>query len=348
MANSEVRVLVTGATGFLGSHIVRALLAPRGDAGTPYRVRALVRTPSPDLDSLGVEQVKGDVTDGASLDAAMEGITHVVHAAGLVSRDPADTRAMMQVHVVGTRLVVEAACRAGVQRVVHISTSGTMAVGDDPQVVFHEGDPVPLLRIAEWPYYLSKLLAERAAFDARRLTAKEAAGPAIITLNPSLTLGPGDLRGSSTVDVRRFLDRQIPMVPAGGISFVDVRDVAAAALAALEKGRDGERYLLGALNLTMADFFSRLSEVSGVAGPALNMRVPKQLTRLGVGFLERVANAVGVPPPVTSVEAEMASAYWYVDPRKAIEELGFSPREPMRTLLDTVRDLRGGRIRATA
>lgn len=334
-AGDGARVLVTGGTGFLGRHLVDALQ----HAG--YAVRALCRSEDADLRAKGVEVVRGDVTDRGTLAAAMKNVRYVVHAAGAVSRDEGSQgRAwMMRVHVEGTRYVVEEACNAGVERLVHISTSGTVAVGEDPDMVYHEDDPPPLQTIHRWPYYLSKFLAERAAHDAIRLAGTDAKTE-LVTLNPSLALGPGDRRRSSTQDVQRYLDRQIPVIPSGGLSFVDVRDVAAAAVAALTKGTPGERYLLGALNCTCEDFFARVGEVSGVAGPALPVKVPRRLATFGVSLLERAANLVGATPSVTTTEADMAAHFWYVDSRKAEEELGFHPRPPMDTLLDTVRDLR--------
>lgn len=334
-AGDGAKVLVTGGTGFLGRHMIDALQA----AG--YAVRALCRSDDEELRNKGVEVVRGDVTDRASVDEAMQDARFVVHAAGAVSRDEGSQgRAwMMRVHVEGTRHVVEAACESGVERVVHVSTSGTVAVGDDPDMVFHEDDPPPLQTIHRWPYYLSKFLAERAAYDAIRL-AGAAAKTELVTLNPSLALGPGDRRRSSTQDVQRYLDRQIPVIPSGGLSFVDVRDVAKAVVAALTKGKAGERYLLGALNCTCEDFFARVGEVSGISGPVLPVKVPRRLATFGVGLLERAANLVGATPSVTTTEADMAAHFWYVDARKAEEELGFSPRPPMDTLLDTVRDLR--------
>jgi len=331
------RVLLTGGTGFIGKHTARALV----DAG--YKVRALCRSQAPDLEAEGVEVVKGDVLDVPSIESALDGVDYVVHAAGAVSRDKDDNSVLMKVHVTGTRHVVGAACRAGVKRVVNVSTSGTVAVGNDPEMVFHEDDDVPLGLIHRWPYYLSKFLGERAAYDEIRLadTHDDGAKTELITLNPTLALGPGDDRASSTTDVRRFLDRQMPVVPSGGLSFVDARDVADAVVLALTKGRPNERYLLSALNLTFADFFDRLEEVSGVKGPALPVKVPKKLATFGIGLLEKVASTVGVELAVSQTEAEMASHFWYVDGRKAEEELGFQPREPMQTLLDTVRDLQG-------
>jgi len=329
-------VLLTGGTGFLGGHIVPALQ----HAG--HRVRALVRGHPGALPALGAETVRGDVLDPRALDAAMQGVDVVVHAAGLVSRERADTRVMMQLNVQGTRHVVEAACRAGVKRVVHVSTSGTVAVGEEPKV-FHEDDEPPLALIHRWPYYLSKLLAEKAARDALRLSSSTTK-PDLVTLLPTLTLGPGDARGSSTEDVRRFLDRAIPFVPTGGLSFVDVRDVAVAVALVIARGAPGERYLLSALNLTFQDFFRRLETVSGVRGPAIPFAVPKLFSRLGASLIERAAETLGTKAPVSSLEAEMASCFWYVDARKATEELGFTTRDPQKTLLDTVRSLRGEKV----
>ncbi|MCC7112423.1 MAG: NAD-dependent epimerase/dehydratase family protein [Deltaproteobacteria bacterium] len=324
--------LITGATGYIGRHTVDALLA----AG--WRVRALCRNDEPELSRRGVQVVRGDVLLKDSVARALEDVEAVVHGAGLVSRSFDDATQMLRVHVVGTQHVVGLACAAGVRRIVHLSTSGTVAVGDDAEMVYREDDPVPFAHLARFPYYLSKWLAERAADDAVRMSGARAH---FITLNPSLALGPGDTRGSSTLDVQRYLKREIPMVPSGGFSFVDARDVAATAVAALEAGQSGERYLLGALNCTWADFFERMQAVSGVAGPPVGITVPKRLTTLGVALLERVAGALGGSLPVSTLEAEMASCFWYCDSRKAERQLGFAARDPMATILDTVRDLRG-------
>ena len=322
-------VLVTGGTGFIGRHTVDALVA----AG--HRVRCLCRSDEPALTQAGAEVVRGDVLIKDSVARALDGIELVVHGAGLVSRAAEDTGLMMKLHVTGTRHVVELACEQGVQRIVHLSTSGTVAVGNDPTMVYREDDAVPLKALSRFPYYLSKWLGERVAEDCVRSKKTQ-----LVTLNPSLALGPGDTRGSSTTDVKRFLDRELPIVPSGGFSLVDARDVATVVVAALEQGRPGERYLLGALNTTFADFFLRLSQVSGVAGPYLSIPLPPRLATFGIGFLERAANLVGAKIPVTAMEAEMASSFWYVDNRKAERALGFAPRDPMITLLDTVKDLR--------
>src|SRR5215831_13950464 len=226
-------VLVTGATGFLGEHLCRVLVE-RG-----HTVRGLARTGSSTLSELGVEHIRGDVLAGPELARALDGVAAVCHLAGAVSRDPGDAQRMMRLHVDGTRRVLDRMAAAGVSRMVLASTSGTIGVSKDEQIL-DESAPYAEEIVAGWPYYASKIYQERLAFaHGARL------GIAVVAINPSLLLGPGDRRLSSTGDVRRFLRGQIPTVPKGGVNFVDARDAAAAVANAMDKGRAGERYLLG-------------------------------------------------------------------------------------------------------
>src|SRR5690606_5670804 len=157
--------------------------------------------------------------------------------------------------------------------------------------------------------------------------------------NPSLLLGPGDLRESSTGDVRRFLDRSIPAVPGGGYAFVDVRDAAAGMWLAFEHGRAKERYLLNSKNLTIAALFQRLSRLTGVKPPLLRMPRNRELAiQLNQAFSKAV-RAIGGEPKVDEVSVEMSQYFWYCDSSKAHEELGWAPRDPGETLRDTVFDL---------
>ncbi len=270
--------------------------------------------------------------DAATVREAARGCDGAIHCAGKVSRDPADAGEMRELHVRGTRALVEGCEAAGVSRVVIASTSGVVAVSEDPDQVATEDDPTPYHLVNQWPYYRAKLWAEEAAL------AKSRAGLEIMAVNPSLVLGPGDARGSSTEDVRLFLDGRVAAIPSGGISYVDARDVAEAMALALERGRGGRRYLLGACNLTFRELFARLERASGVKGPWVTL--PREATKAVGAILERFAAAVGREPEVDAESLELAAHYWYVDAARAEQELGWAPRDPIATLADTVADLR--------
>ncbi len=321
--------LVTGGTGFLGEHVVAALRA----AGKPVRV--LARTRSPVLEDLGAELIRGDVTSGGELAQAMEGVGGVFHLAGIVSRDPDDSQRMMRTHVDGTRRVLEAMAAAHVPRLVLASTSGTIAVSKRDEVLDETAGSTEEL-VAGWPYYVSKIYQERLAFELGKQHGIE-----VVSVNPSLLLGPGDRRLSSTGDVRKFLRGHIPTIPRGGINFVDARDAADATVNALERGRSGERYLLGGPNWTMKEFFGRLSRVGNVRGPFL--KIPSRLDKLaraGASVVEHVYRSRGKEPPIDRVSVEMSEHFWWFDSAKAEAELGFRARDPQLTLVDTVRYLR--------
>jgi dihydroflavonol-4-reductase len=349
-------VLVTGGSGFLGRWVVDELL----EAG--YRVRVLARGKSATMSALaarGVEIAVGDVSrdlDGAEpLARAFDGVSALFHLAGFVSRDPDDGQRMMRVHIDGTRRVFEAAKAAGVRRVVLASTSGTIAVSKEP-VILDERAPYPTEIVGGWPYYLSKIYQEKLALDYCAQPARHSLAGAdsprsarlgdlgatlgleVVIVNPSLLLGPGDDRSSSTGDVRRFLKREIPVVPDGGVSFVDARDAAKATVAALEHGRAGERYLLGGPNWTVAEYFGRLERASKVRAPRL--KLPNALQRRAASLLEQAYKALDKEPPVERISVEMAQVYWWCDSQKAERELGFAARDPGETLDDTIRDLR--------
>ena len=321
-------VLVTGATGFLGEHLCR-VLTEQG-----HVVRGLARSRSSVLADVGVQHVRGDVLAGPELDRALEGVHAVFHLAGAVSRDPDDAQRMMRLHVDGTRRVLERMAAAGVRRMILASTSGTIGVSKD-EAILDETAPYAEEIVAGWPYYASKIYQERLAFEHGKRLAIE-----IVAVNPSLLLGPGDRRLSSTGDVRKFMRRQVPVLPEGGINFVDARDAALATAAALEHGRPGERYLLGGPNWTMKEFFARLGRVANVAPPRL--KLPAKLSRFGASLVEELWRHRGKEPPIDRISVEMAEHFWWIDSRKAERELGFAARDPQLTLVDTVAYLRQG------
>jgi len=324
----KTSVLVTGATGFLGEHLCGQLV----DQG--HFVRGLARTRSAVLDELGVELIRGDVLTGDELDKALDGVSAVFHLAGAVSRDPDDAQRMMRLHVDGTRRVLERMAAANVRRMILASTSGTIGVSKREEIL-DESAPYAEEIVAGWPYYASKIYQERLAFEhGQRL------GIEVVAVNPSLLLGPGDRRLSSTGDVRRFLKKQVPTIPDGGINFVDVRDAAAATAAALDKGRAGERYLLGGPNWTTKEFFERLGRVAKINPPRL--KLPSSWNKFGASLVEELYRWRGKEPPIERISVEMAEHYWWIDSSKAEHELGFAQRDPQLTLVDTVRYLRQG------
>jgi dihydroflavonol-4-reductase len=328
------RYLVTGATGFLGGRLTSELL----DAG--HAVVALCREDEPELADRGVIVARGDVLDGSTVERAAQGADGAFHCAGKVSRRPEDAEELYRLHVDGTKSTLAACKRAGVKRVVVASTSGTVAVSQDPTHVASEADPAPVGLLSRWPYYRSKLYAEEAA-----LAMNEPGALEVVCVNPTLLLGPGDERRSSTEDVRLFLEGRVPAVPAGGLSFVDVRDAASAMVLAMEKGVPGKRYLLGACNMTLREFFRRLERISGVRAPWAPVPSMPSLARPAARLLLEIAGKKRWGgSELDPVSFEMAQFYWYLDASLAMNELGWRPRDPMRTLEDTVEDLRGGRF----
>lgn len=324
----KTSVLVTGATGFLGEHLCRVLVAEG------HIVRGLARSRSAVLEDLGVEHVRGDVLSNDDLQRALDGVSAVFHLAGAVSRDPGDAQRMMRLHVDGTRKVMEQMAAFGIRRMILASTSGTIGVSKD-ETIRDETAPYAEEIVAGWPYYASKIYQERLAFEHG-----ERLGIEVVAVNPSLLLGPGDRRLSSTGDVRKFIKRQLPTVPEGGINFVDARDAAQATAAALSKGRAGERYLLGGPNWTMKEFFDRLGRVANIPPPRL--KLPPTFAKWSAGIIEEVYRWRGKEPPIERISVEMAEHYWWIDSSKAQAELGFEPRDPQLTLVDTVEYLRRG------
>ena len=323
----EKRILITGGTGFLGTHIVQNFLA-YGEKNLKVMASSVPEW----MKDAGIKAVEGSVTDREDVAKACKNVSAIFHLAGKVSRDNDDAAAMNKIHLEGTRILCEAAKEAGVQTMVLASSSGTLAVTEDGQVV-DETFPPPLEILTRCAYYASKYYQERAAIENF-----DGDGRKLVIMNPSLLLGPDDERLSSTKPVLDFLARKIPYTPSGGLNFVDARDAAAAFVAALEKGNHQEKYLLGAANMTFEQFFGRLERLSDVAAPAL--KVPKKLAMAGSSMISSIYKHWGKASPVAPNEVEQAEYFWYFDSSKAIEQLGFEPRDPQETLNDTIIYLR--------
>ena len=220
-----------------------------------------------------------------------------------------------------------------IERIVVASTSGTVGVSKDPNVVATEASPYAESLVRRWPYYLSKIYAERVCqryIDEHDLP--------IVVMRPTLLLGPGDTRGSSTGDVKMFLKGKVPARLSGGLSFVDVRDAARGFRLAMQDGEVGESYLLGQTNLALDAFFERLEAISGVPAPRISL--PDSVAVTGTKLLDRTLGWLGFDSDLDPTSVDMARYYWYIDSTKARDELGWDTRDANTTLRDTIRWIR--------
>ncbi len=314
-----VKALVTGGTGFLGAHIVRMLIE-RG-----HTVRVLRRESSRTdlIADLPIEHALGDVTDVDSVRAASQGCAWVFHTAAVADYWRAQRTKLYQVNVDGTRNVLEAARAAGVGRVIF--TSSAAAVGlradgkpSDESVLFN-------LPPERFPYGHSKMLAEQAAAKAVE------AGLSVVTLNPSVIFGPGDLNlisGSMIVEPARGLVP--PFYPVGAVTAIDVRDVAAAHLAAAERGVSGERYILGAHDVTYRELFSLICQIVGARPPKLPL--PKALAT-PLSALINALSRLGVRLPVDGNQIWLSARRMLFDASKARAAFG-APQISLRQSLE--------------
>ena len=251
---------VTGATGFLGSHVAR-VLANQGAA-----LRLLVRPTSnlKNLQGLKADTATGDLRDSVSLEKAMSGCDTVFHVAAdyrLWVRDPAE---MYQSNVGGTRAILEAASKNGVQRVVYTSSVATIGFTRDGTPA-NEDSPVALADMIGH-YKRSKFMAEQLAIEAGR------GGMHVVTVNPTTPIGEQDVKPTPTGRiVLDFLKRKFPAYVETGLNLVDVRECARGHVAALEKGRPGERYILGGEDLTLKQILDKLAKITGLTSPKIKL-----------------------------------------------------------------------------
>jgi dihydroflavonol-4-reductase len=324
------KTLVTGGAGFLGTHVVHALLE-RGDD-----VRLLLRrsTSAGHLDGLDVERVTGDVTDRRAVRRSMTGVDRVYHVAGRTSMRSKDREAVFATNVGGTRVVMEEALSAKVERVVH--TSSVSAIGAaKPRGAIDESTRFEIghLGIA---YVNSKHEAEH---EALRVAAH---GLDVVFVNPTFVLGPDDPSRTSMGLVRRFLLGRVPFYIDGGLNVVDVRDVAAGHLLAEEKGEPGERYILGGRNFTLDRLFADLARISGCEPPKAKLPLSSVLAAI------EVAERLRLPIAATRDEARSGALWWTARSTRAKAELGFESRPHEETLEEAVqwqRDELGDRVR---
>jgi dihydroflavonol-4-reductase len=309
--------LITGATGFIGSHL-SPLLLERGD-----EVLATVRPSSATerLDELGIATITADICDRRAIRRAMAGVERVFHVAGTTRFADERTRCF-QVNVEGTRIVLEEALRAGVERAVLVSSIA--AIGPAPAGQVADESNVWDAGRHGIPYVDAKREAE---VTATRLVGR---GLPLVIVNPAIVMGPGDPGRSSTSMVRRFMRRQIPAYVDGTINVVGVEDVVRGIIRAEERGVVGERYILGNRNYTMDRLFADLGRLSGIEPPPIKLPLAAALALAQAG---RAVPGLHLP---TEAEIRATSLRWAVSSKKAKRELRWETSPHEDCLEDTI------------
>lgn len=312
--------LVTGGTGFVGTAVVRLLLSEG------HAVRALARRGSDpqNLDGLDIDLTVGDLLDKESLRRACKGCRRLYHVGAHYSLWEPSPKVFYRVNVDGTRNLLEAAMEEGLERVVYTSTVGALGHREDGGPA-NEETPVGLDQMIGH-YKRSKFLAEIEAREAARL------GLPVVIVNPSTPVGPRDIKPTPTGQIIvDFLNRRMPAYIDTGLNFIDVADVARGHLLAAERGRIGERYILGHRNLTLHELFAILGQIAKLPPPKL--RIPYRLIlplAYGNHWLSYLINK---PPRIPLEGVKMAKRRMFFDASKAVRELGL-PQTPIEQALE--------------
>ncbi len=316
-----MRALVTGGTGFVGSHIVRAL----NQAGHEARVLHRPASKLAALEGLAYESALGDILDAAALLQACQGCGWVFHVAAVADYWRADRAKMFEANVEGTRRVLDAAHQAGVQRVVFTSSAAAVGLRDDGK----PSDESMQFNLPpdRFPYGYSKAQAELVALEAVDK------GQDVVIVNPTIIMGPGDLNmisGSFITQIKQ-MGPLVP-VPPGAIAVIDVRDVARMHLAAAERGQTGERYILNSANYRQGEWLGMIADVVGVRRPFLP--VPGWLLPVAGAAID-AARAIGIQTPVDGNQTRLGASNIIFDGKKAWRDLVKPEIDMMQSLRDT-------------
>ncbi len=311
------KVLVTGATGFIGRNLVEELLR------NGYEVRVLVRKKGKVEWCGEVEEVVGDVLVYDTLSPAFEGVDGVFHLAGVISTRRRDEKFMYEINYIGAKNVFENALKAGVKRFLYLASIFALGVGNrehpaDENVKYNLGH----LKIA---YFRAKRAAEMESINYLDR------GLPVIYVYPTFCLGPGDEYISSSRLLVEFMRGRIPAAAPGGFNVIDVRDTARGLRLGYEKGKVGERYIIGGTNITYFDFLREVARLTGRSPP--RFIVPAPVIRIA----GEVMDVLLKNPPIDHGVGLMAGYYWYYDDSKSRRELGHTSRPLSETIVDAVR-----------
>lgn len=305
-----MRILVTGATGFVGSHVVRKLL----EAGHSIRVLRRASSSTKMLEGLTVETTVGDVTDRPSVLEAVDGCEAVFHVAGLVSFWRGERERQTAINVGGTRNIVDACLDRKVRRLVH--TSSIAAVGYAAEGRLSD----ETVEYNWWPYRIHYNNTKHLAEEEVKVGLRR--GLDAVIVNPAIVFGPGDLNLNAGAMIFQAARGRLVIYPTGGGCVCDVEDVARGHVLALEKGRTGERYILGGDNYTWKELFTLIAEVLGVPPP--RRRLPTPALHLFAALAELNGLLTKKEPPITRESARITPVPGYYSSEKAVRELGYS------------------------
>ncbi len=319
-----MKCLVTGATGFIGSNLVRVLL----EKGFP--VRALTRNNSncSNLKNLKVELCYGDLLDYKSLEKALKGCTFLFHVAAHYSFWDSSKDLIYRINVDGTKNILKAAEETGIKKIVYTSTVGCIGLPQNGKPG-DENSPLAAKTLSN-SYKHSKYLAEKEAFKFFEN------GLPVVIVNPSTPVGPGDIKPTPTGKIIvDFLNRKIPAYVDTGLNLIDVRDCALGHILAMEKGKPGERYILGNQNLSFKEILLLLEEITGLKAP--KFKFPYALALIAANINEVISDYITKSPPKIPLGGvKMAKYYMYFNSSKAVKELGLPQNSVKKALEDAV------------
>lgn len=318
-----MKVLITGATGFVGSWMTRRLVQDG------HNVKALVRNPNTasDIKGLDVELVPGDVTDLQSIEKNLSGVEVVFHLAGVVGYSKAARQQMDQVNVQGTANVLAAMQRKNCARLVYMSSVVAVGAGRSPQEILDENSPFNIHDL-NLGYFETKYQAEQLVLKAVQSKKLEA-----VILNPSTIYGPGDAKKGSRKTQLKVARGEFPFYTSGGVSIISIHDVVDAAMTALTRGRNGERYILCGENITIRQLFEIIAERAGVNPPKFYL--PNILVH-SIGKIGDKLEAIGKKGPINSENAWTSTLYHWFSHEKASRELGLNPRSAKVAIAESV------------